>query len=58
MIAEGGVREKDGLERLERVEGVDDLDDRLLVRVYLRLRGAREESEVGMVVEARRAAVL
>ena len=57
-FAERGVGEQHGLEGLQRVEGVDGRHDGVLAHVNLRLRGAGEEAEVGMVVEARRAAVL
>ena len=56
--AKGRIGEEDGLERFREVEGVDQGNDRSLVRVHLRLRGAGEETEFGVVVEPRRAAVL
>ena len=56
-VPERGVGEQHGLEGLQRVEGVDGRHDGVLAHVNLRLRGAGEESEVGMVVEAWRAAI-
>lgn len=54
---EGRVGEDRGLEGLQGVEGVDGGGGGLFVQVELDLGGAGEEAEVGVVVEARGAAV-
>ena len=57
-VAERRIGEENSLEWLKRVECVDGRDDGLFVCIYLGLRGAGKESEIGMVVETRRTTIL